>query len=129
MSQGKDEDQDNKRMLALLLEGESVACIDNVGDVHPDQFWRRLTVGNVLDRPFSEIWSDEDNEMLRKLRNRAGLVGGRCATCAHFGICNGNLRPSSDIGNSQQRPPIIRISISQIRRDIRVRCFDSLKII
>ncbi len=35
---------------------------------------------------------DEDNEMLTMLRNRTGLIGGRCATCAHFGICNGNLR-------------------------------------
>ena len=30
MSQGKDEDEDRKRMLALLLDGESVACIDNI---------------------------------------------------------------------------------------------------
>jgi len=30
MSQGKDEDENRKRMLALLLDGESVACIDNV---------------------------------------------------------------------------------------------------
>lgn len=30
MSQGKDEDEDKKRMLAILMEGIPVACIDNI---------------------------------------------------------------------------------------------------
>ena len=30
MPQGKDEDEDRKRMLAILIEGEAVSCIDNV---------------------------------------------------------------------------------------------------
>lgn len=30
MSQGKDEDEDKKRMLAILVEGITVACIDNI---------------------------------------------------------------------------------------------------
>lgn len=30
MSQGKDEDEDKKRLLAILIEGISVACIDNI---------------------------------------------------------------------------------------------------
>lgn len=72
--------------------GKGIACIDNVGDVHPDQFWRVQTLGNVLERPFSEIWQDESIELLYKLRNRRGLVKGRCANCSYFDICNGNLR-------------------------------------
>lgn len=72
--------------------GKGIACIDNVGDVHPDQFWRTQTVGNVLDRPFSEIWQDESNELLYGLRNRQGRIGGRCASCTYFDMCNGNLR-------------------------------------
>ena len=42
--------------------GRGISCIDNVGDVHPDQFWRTATVGNVLERPFSEIWQDDGSE-------------------------------------------------------------------
>ncbi len=72
--------------------GSGIACIDNVGDVHPDQFWRVQTLGNVLERPFSEIWQDEGIELLYKLRNRNGLVKGRCARCGYFDLCNGNLR-------------------------------------
>jgi hypothetical protein len=30
MPQGKDEDEDRKRMLALLIEGDAVCCIDNI---------------------------------------------------------------------------------------------------
>lgn len=30
MSQGRDENEDKKRLLSLLLDGESVACIDNI---------------------------------------------------------------------------------------------------
>lgn len=30
MSQGKDEDEDKKRLLAILIEGVSVACVDNI---------------------------------------------------------------------------------------------------
>ncbi|MFN0007025.1 MAG: bifunctional DNA primase/polymerase [Planctomycetota bacterium] len=30
MSQGKDEDEERKRILAILIEGEPVACIDNI---------------------------------------------------------------------------------------------------
>ena len=97
--------------------GRGIACIDNVGDVHPDQFWRTLTVGNVLDRPFSEIWSDEDNDMLTRLRNRTGLVGGRCATCAHFGICNGNLRvrAESATGDPWAEDPACYLTDDEIR--------------
>lgn len=72
--------------------GKGIACIDNVGDVHPDQFWRTQTVGNVLERPFSEIWNDESNELLYGLRNRKGRIGGRCGSCDYFDMCNGNLR-------------------------------------
>lgn len=72
--------------------GRGIACVDNVGDVHPDQFWRNQTLGNVLERPFSEIWQDDSIELLSQLRNRQGLLKGRCARCEYVNLCNGNLR-------------------------------------
>ena len=42
--------------------------------------WRNHTFGNVLERPFSEIWTDPDIELLQKLKDKRPHVGkGRCA--------------------------------------------------
>jgi heme d1 biosynthesis radical SAM protein NirJ len=72
--------------------GESVANIDNLGNVHPDTYWWHLSLGNVRERPFSAIWRDLSNPLLAGLRQRPRAVGGRCASCRHLAICNGNTR-------------------------------------
>jgi len=72
--------------------GESVANIDNLGNVHPDTYWPHATLGNVRERAFSEIWSDLSNPLIAGLRRRPRAVGGRCGTCSHLDICNGNTR-------------------------------------
>jgi heme d1 biosynthesis radical SAM protein NirJ len=72
--------------------GTGIGCIDYLGNVHPDQFSWHLTLGNVRERPFSEIWRDTADPLLAGLRNRRELISGRCAGCSFFDICNGNLR-------------------------------------
>lgn len=72
--------------------GIGIACVDARGNVYPDQFSRSLPVGSVRARPFSEIWRDENNELLRAFRNRAGLLTGRCGRCGWTALCNGNMR-------------------------------------
>jgi radical SAM protein with 4Fe4S-binding SPASM domain len=72
--------------------GTGIADIDTQGDVHPDQFLQGVSLGNVKQRLFSEIWSDETDPTLAALRSRAGLLHGRCATCRFLSICGGNFR-------------------------------------
>lgn len=72
--------------------GENVANIDNLGNVHPDTYWWDYTLGNVRERPFSTIWSDDTETILAALRERPRRVTGRCADCRHLAICNGNTR-------------------------------------
>lgn len=72
--------------------GTGIADIDPQGNVHPDQFLQGITFGNVRDRRFSEIWSDESNATLAALRDRRNRVHGRCASCRHLEICGGNFR-------------------------------------
>ena len=72
--------------------GKGIACIDNVGNVHPDQFWWEQTVGNVQERPFGDIWTDPRNELLVNLRNRTPLLSETCRGCSWLDTCNGNLR-------------------------------------
>ena len=72
--------------------GVNIANIDNLGQVHPDSFWWNYPLGNVRDRPFSAIWEDRADPLMAGLKQRPRPVTGRCATCAHLDICNGNTR-------------------------------------
>ncbi|MCX6339063.1 MAG: radical SAM protein [Candidatus Aureabacteria bacterium] len=69
-----------------------IACVDASGAVYPDQFMRQSPVGSVRERLFSEIWSDAGNALLAALRDRKGLLRGKCGRCSWKEICNGNMR-------------------------------------
>ena len=72
--------------------GRGIGCVSWDGEVHPDQFWRHCSFGNVQQRPFSEIWTDTSNPLLKKLKEKKKHVKGRCATCRWLDICAGNFR-------------------------------------
>ncbi len=72
--------------------GRGIACVSWDGTVHPDQFWRHLSLGNVRERDFGDIWTDPNNEFLMKLKEKKNYVTGRCARCKWLGICAGNFR-------------------------------------
>lgn len=72
--------------------GIAIGCIDNEGHVHPDQFSWHVNLGNVRERPFSEIWVDTSNPMMALMKEKPRQIGGRCADCRFFNLCNGNLR-------------------------------------
>jgi len=76
--------------------GRGIGCISWDGSVHPDQFWRQHVFGNVLQRPFSEIWEDPDIELLAKLKNKKEHVQGRCALCRFLNVCAGNFRARAE---------------------------------
>jgi len=72
--------------------GVNVANIDNVGNVHPDTMWWHYTLGNVRERPFSEIWMDTSDPLMAGLKASPRRVKGRCGACAYFDVCGGNTR-------------------------------------
>lgn len=76
----------------LHSSGVGVADVDWLGNVHPDQFWMSHTLGNVRERPFSEIWQDLSDPVLAGLRDRAPLLGGRCGACQWKDVCGGSFR-------------------------------------
>ncbi|MDD3250526.1 MAG: 12,18-didecarboxysiroheme deacetylase [Smithella sp.] len=76
--------------------GVGIGCISWDGEVYPDQFWRNRPLGNVRKRPFSEIWTDEKNEFLMKLKEKKKHVTGRCATCVWLSVCGGNFRARAE---------------------------------
>lgn len=73
--------------------GVGIGCVSWNGDVHPDQFWRHWTLGNVRKKKFSEIWTDTSgNELFAKLKEKKNFVTGRCEACRWLSICGGNFR-------------------------------------
>ena len=72
--------------------GVNIANIDNLGNVHPDTFWWDYDLGNVRQRPFSEIWQDTSDPLMAGLKSRPRPLQGRCGECAYFDICGGNTR-------------------------------------
>jgi radical SAM protein with 4Fe4S-binding SPASM domain len=83
--------------------GRGIANIDTQGNVHPDQFWQDVTLGNVKRMPFSEIWEGNNpasSEMLASIRSigqldreeRQARMSGPCADCKWFGVCGGGFR-------------------------------------
>jgi heme d1 biosynthesis radical SAM protein NirJ len=72
--------------------GVNISNIDNVGTVHPDTFWWHYSLGNVLERPFSEIWQDTSDPLMAGLKQQPRPLKGRCAACHYQAICGGNTR-------------------------------------
>ena len=72
--------------------GRGIGCVSWDGSVHADQFWRHLSFGNVVERPFSEIWQDISHPVMARLKDRKKYVKGRCAECRWLSICGGNFR-------------------------------------
>ena len=90
---------DKAPQLRRLLEswggnssGVNISNIDNLGNVHPDTMWWDYTVGNVRQRPFSEIWRDTSDPLMAGLKSAVRPLKGRCAACRYRPICGGNSR-------------------------------------
>ena len=94
----KEDPERAKEVLELLnwnegnSSGRGIGCVSWDGSVHPDQFWRHLTVDNVRNRPFSDIWTDTSHPVLGKLKDKRPYLKGRCAQCKWLNICGGNFR-------------------------------------
>lgn len=72
--------------------GEKIASVGWDGCVHPDQFWRNYSLGNVKDKTFKEIWDNPNEPVLDKLRKKSEFADKRCLRCKWFDLCKGNFR-------------------------------------
>jgi len=78
------------RMAGGCSAARKFVQIDPWGDVHPCQFWPQVTLGNVRERPFPEIWRDVSDPTVAKLRLMPQpLTGQRCSHCAYKEYCGG----------------------------------------
>ncbi|MBI3755026.1 MAG: radical SAM protein, partial [Deltaproteobacteria bacterium] len=119
----KQEDPDKAERIYKLLKmrsgnssGTAIGCIDNIGNVHADQFWSHYSFGNVKERPFSEIWLDTRDPIMRRLKNKKESVMGRCSRCAYLEICGGNYRVRAEAvyGNVWAEDPACYLTDEEI---------------
>ena len=66
--------------------------VDNLGNVHADQFSWDYSWGNVKKKTFRQIWDNVADEKIAGYKYRRPLIKGRCGKCQFFEICNGNFR-------------------------------------
>jgi len=110
------------RVLSLLRRnggnnaGIRIGAIDNLGNVHPDQFWWNHNLGNVRQRKFGDIWTNSPNPLLHELRERKKLLEGRCLRCQYLDICNGNMRARAEavFGNIWADDPACYLTETEI---------------
>ena len=87
----RDEMQRRLRNWGGNSAGRKLVNIDWKGNVKPDPFFP-FVIGNMTEKPFSEIWLDGENEMLTRLREHPRILSGKCADCSVIDICNGGSR-------------------------------------
>lgn len=122
MKAGRSDPARAERVLSLLRRnggnssGIRIASVDEGGDVHPDQFWWSVTLGNVLERPFGDIWLDTSDPVSCGLRDRKALLKGRCTGCDYIDICNGNSRARAQavFGDMWQEDPACYLTDAEI---------------
>ena len=69
--------------------GDGLANVDNQGNVHLCPYWQSLTIGNIREQKFSDIWFDEENEILAKMRDKTRYLKGKCGRCRLNHLCMG----------------------------------------
>ncbi|GIX43510.1 MAG: heme d1 biosynthesis radical SAM protein NirJ1 [Leptospiraceae bacterium] len=81
--------------IKILLEkrkgnsaGEKIINIDHLGNVHPDQFWRNYTAGNLLENTLEEIMQDS---LFLQLKEREKYLKD-CKECPFLMMCRGSHR-------------------------------------
>jgi len=87
----KDEMENRLKKWGGNSAGRKLLNINSEGDVKPDPFFP-VTIGNILKEDFSDIWTKNPSDLLKKLRKHPRDLEGVCKTCEYLDICNGGSR-------------------------------------
>ncbi len=93
--------------------GIRLACVDNFGNVHPNQFWWDYTVGNLLKQDFETLWMNDP--LLQKLRNKVSLLRGKCGVCRYKAVCGGFRVRAYRYGDLWGEDPSCYLSTSEVQ--------------
>lgn len=95
--------------------GTKFANVDPQGNVHPCQFWQHYNLGNVRERPFSDIWWDRQEPLLAALREKSSRLKGRCGKCGFKEYCGGcRIRAEAVSGDPWAEDPACYLTDAEI---------------
>ncbi|MEM2786837.1 MAG: radical SAM protein [Archaeoglobaceae archaeon] len=67
--------------------GIRLACIDETGNLHPNQFWMDYTAGNLSKQSFKSLWLNDP--LFKMLREKEKYLQERCGECRFKKFCGG----------------------------------------
>lgn len=111
--------EDVKQLLNLhggCSAGSKIANIDPAGYVYPCQFWRSSSVGKFPQQSFKSIWYNEENELLRALRDKKLHLKGKCGRCNYNSLCGGcRIRAEAVSGDMWEEDPVCYLTEEEIK--------------
>lgn len=111
-------EQDVRRLLEMhggCSAGVKMVNIDPAGNVFPCQFWRSSSLGKYPERSFREIWYDEDNALLKALRDKVTHLKGKCGNCKYNTLCGGcRIRAEAVKGDIWAEDPVCYLTDEEI---------------
>jgi len=85
------------------VAGQTIAMVDAFGNLMPCSYFP-FPAGNVLEKPFKELWYE--SELLKELRDPK-RYGGVCGICPHLEVCGGcRVRAYYGVDNHMGQDPI-----------------------
>jgi Fe-coproporphyrin III synthase len=99
--------------------GQKMGNVNHIGNVHACQFWAHRPLGNVRERKFSEIWTDQHDAFMCDLRQKADRVEGKCGKCTYREFCGGcRIRAEVVHGNVWGEDPACYLTDEEISKGV-----------
>lgn len=94
--------------------GIGLGCVDERGNVHPDQFSRHRTLGSIREAPFSRIWTEARDEWWQELRSGDRPLAPDCVHCPELAVCGGGHRARAELatGDPWARDPSCSLALT-----------------
>lgn len=99
MEKNKSDDLPEAKSLVASMKGGCsagirVANVTETGDVYPCQFAQipEFRIGSIREHPFSELWNDPENRVLKMFREKKEHLTGKCRSCSYLDLCGGGCR-------------------------------------
>lgn len=95
---GSEDLKEAKNLVASMKGGCSagirVVNVTGTGEIYPCQFAQipEFRIGSIREHPFSELWNDSENPVLKMFREKKEHLTGKCRSCSYLELCGGGCR-------------------------------------